>query len=234
MKKKIRILINLILIITLIYSAYKIINKYYNYHKDVKKYESIQDKSPFVNKNNDFKTENSDYLGWIKIENTNIDYPVMQGEDNQFYLQRDFRKDKNISGSIFLDYRNNISKDKNLILYGHNMRNGSMFSEINKFKDKDFFNEDNKIELILGDEKRTYEVFSVYADNADDYYLNTEFKDYDEFKSYIESEKNKSWYKKNIKFTRKDKIITLSTCSYEGDNYRTVVYAKEIKREKIN
>jgi sortase B len=79
------------------------------------------------------------------VDNTNIDYPVVQGSDNEFYLSKYLYKNNLLSGSIFMDYRNDFDRDENVIIYGHNMRNKTMFSELEKFKEEDFFYKDNKI-----------------------------------------------------------------------------------------
>ncbi len=88
--------------------------------------------------NIDLKEINPDYMGWINIENTPIDYPVVKGKDNEFYLTRDFNKKYLALGSIFMDYRNKGFEDKNVVIYGHHMRDKSMFGSLKKFKDIEY------------------------------------------------------------------------------------------------
>lgn len=76
---------------------------------------------------------------WLNISNSNIDYPVVQGMDNDFYLNHSFYKEESISGTLFIDYRNNIDSDKNIVIYGHHMKNETMFHDLNFFKEEEFF-----------------------------------------------------------------------------------------------
>lgn len=207
--------------------------KKYNYYKSDKTYDSIREI-----KNNDvvsaeennklnhmyeeLKSINPDYKFWITVEETVIDYPVVKGEDNDFYLINDFYKENSISGTIFLDYKNNL-EDKNLILYGHNMRDGSMFAAINKFKEKDFF-DSGKIKIVTENEERSYEVFSVFVEEANDINLKSNFISEEDYIKYINELKKKSYYKNNIDSDFSN-IITLYTCSYEFENARTIVCA---------
>lgn len=171
---------------------------------------------------------NEDFKFWLKIDNTNIDYPVVQGKDNDFYLKHDFFKSKNASGSIFLDYRVN-NESKNTVIYGHNMKNGSMFANIELFKDEKFFNKNKFITIEKNNKQYIYEIFSVYyleGKNAD--YLQCNFNSDKEFDNFIHRIKERSLFKSNKELNSND-IITLSTCSYEGKNFRTAVHAQLIK-----
>lgn len=207
--------------------------KKYNYYKSNKTYDSIREiknndtvSDEENNKLNDMyeelKSINPDYNFWITVEDAAIDYPVVQGEDNDFYLSNDFYKENSISGTIFLDYKNNL-EDKNLILYGHNMRDGSMFAAINKFKEKDFF-DSGKIKIVTENEERIYEVFSVFVEDANNINLQSKFNSEEDYIGYINELKKKSYYKKEIDSDFSN-IITLYTCSYEFENARTIVCA---------
>lgn len=166
---------------------------------------------------------NSDYRFWITIDDTVIDYPVVQGEDNDFYLNNNFYKENSISGTIFLDNKNDELKDKNLILYGHNMRDGSMFAAINKLKENDFF-DNGKIRIITENGEENYEVFSVFVEDANSINLKTNFSSIEEYNEYLQNLMDKSYYQKDIK-SNFSKIITLYTCSYEFEDARTIVCA---------
>lgn len=210
-------------------------SKKYNYYKDNKVYNDIRElKDNDKNNRNDSRAEslktmyqdlkniNSDYEFWITIEDTVIDYPVVKGTDNDFYLSNNFYKGNSISGTIFLDYKNTL-EDKNLILYGHNMRDGSMFAAINKFKEKDFF-DNGKIKIISENMEQTYEVFSVFVEEADNINLKSKFTNEEDYSEYINNIKEKSYYTKEINSDFSN-IITLYTCSYEFDDARTIVCA---------
>lgn len=210
-------------------------SKKYNYYKDNKVYNDIRElKDNDKNNGNDSRAEslktmyqdlkniNSDYEFWITIEDTVIDYPVVKGIDNDFYLSNNFYKENSISGTIFLDYKNTI-EDENLILYGHNMRDGSMFAAINKFKEKDFF-DNGKIKIISENMEQTYEVFSVFVEEAGNINLKSKFTNEEDYSEYINNLKEKSYYTKEINSDFSN-IITLYTCSYEFDNARTIVCA---------
>ena len=131
-----------------------------------------------------------------------------------------------MSGTIFVDYRNNIDEDKNIILYGHNMRNGSMFNNITKFKEDSFFNDNDTINIIRNNTLYQYEIFSVYVEDESKVTLDTEFIDEEAFEKYVSNQSSKSMYNKDITISKEDKIITLVTCSYEYDGARTVLVGK--------
>lgn len=235
MSKKIKKLISILLFIIVIICLTTIIDKNYKYYRSNKKYEQIRHiiNISEVNSNISLREEklksiNSQYKFWINIPNTVIDYPVVQSEDNTFYLENNFYREKDISGAIFIDYNNDIIDDKNLILYGHNMRNGSMFADINKFKEKNFF-DNGKIKIIKEGKEYFYEVFSIFIENSSNINLKSNFINDDDFYEYIDILKNKSLYKKESIESNISNIITLYTCSYEFDEARTIVCASLIE-----
>ena len=183
-------------------------------------------KKAMVEKYNKLKEANSDYRFWIDIENTNINYPVVQTSDNDYYLYRDFEKNENIFGSIFEDTNTDFNKDFNTILYGHHTTLKHMFTNITKYKDKEFFDQNNKIRIVDKDKEYIFEVFSVYTIRGFDdskylYDLNNNEKRSD----ILTTLKQKSFYDSNDD-NDIEKMITLITCSYEQKNTRTVVHAK--------
>ncbi|WP_342985416.1 class B sortase [Clostridium saudiense] len=249
-----RKIINIILVAIIIVCLSIIGYKYYNYNKDDKLNSEIQDLQPVINEASDsdnnssgendgqdqskegnyvnsaneeeLKSINSDYKMWIQIENTNINYPVVQGSDNDYYLKHNFRKESNISGTVFVESANDIDNDKNIILYGHNMRNGTMFNNITNYKEESFFNEDNKINIIMNNTLYEYEAFSVYVKNVSEVNLAIGFASEDEFINYAYNEAEESLYKKDVDFSAEDNLITLVTCSYEFTDARTIVVAR--------
>ncbi|MBC8631744.1 class B sortase [[Eubacterium] tenue] len=230
-KNKIRTLINIFLVIIFLFSSYKIVQKIINYKKADNVYKEIQEiKDKNIEKNNetlDLSYLNKDYRGWLTINNTNINYPILQGKDNNYYLDKDINKNYLASGSIFLDFRNNKFDGENTILYGHSMKNDTMFAQLDKFKEKEFFNENNKIVILTpAGKKLTYEVFSAYITDLKDNYNETNFKTENEYRNFLNKIENKSIVKSKLKVIPKDKILTLSTCSYEYEGARMVVHAK--------
>ena len=128
-----------------------------------------------------------------------------------------------------MDYRNDFAKDNSVIIYGHHMRNKTMFGELTNFKKEEFINKNNLKTIEDKDHTYTYEVFSVYvADLNNDDYLKVHFEDDKSHKNYLDYIKNRSLYKKDINLNTNDKILTLYTCSYEFKNARTIVHAKLI------
>lgn len=237
--RKLKAIINFIVIIIFLLSAYKLIEKHISNKKANEVYSELQEIKENLTENNEESLEeevldlsyiNEDYRGWITIENTNIDYPILQGEDNDYYLSRDINKEYLKSGSIFLDYRNNNFDDKNTVIYGHSMRNGTMFGQLKYFKESGALDE-NKYIYILSPEGKTlkYEIFSVYTSDINDNYIETSFNSDEEYKEFLDKICEKSLFPVNIDISTEDKILTLSTCSYEYENARTVIHGKLIE-----
>lgn len=173
------------------------------------------------------KRINPDVVGWIAAKGTGIDYPVVRGKDNEFYLHHLFTGERNKLGSIFMDYRNHSDfSDKNTIIYGHNMKDGSMFFSITKYKDQQYY--DNFPTMLLYTPAGNFkvELFAGIVINGNYESVRTNFKDNHDFQSYIDSLKNKSTFNSNTIIKADDKIITLCTCSYEFNNARYALYGK--------
>jgi sortase B len=177
---------------------------------------------------NSLKAINSDTKAWIKVNGIGIDFPVVQAKDNKYYLKHSFDKSYNVCGWAFADYRNSIDgTDKNIIIFGHNRRDGTMFSQmINIIEPEWYNNEENKyITFITENEEVTYEVFSVYQIEVEDYYLQTDFQE-GEFTKYIDTVKSRSAYNFNVEVDENDNILTLSTCANDS-KYRVILHAKK-------
>ena len=223
MKKAFFILFKIILIIILIICMYEISVKVVGYFEAVNTGKIVRE--IYYNKEKPLSDINSDYKCWINIENTNIDYPVVQSEDNDYYLKRNFFNKKNYSGSVFFDFR--VDKNsRNAILYAHNMKDGTMFANIEKFKNKDFFDENNKIIIEKDGVKYEYEVFSVYyLSGKENAHLKTHFGPNEEFRAYLDTAKARSLFESKRELNNNE-ILTISTCSYEFKDCRTVVHAQ--------
>jgi len=178
---------------------------------------------------------NSDIVGWLEIEGTNINYPILHAEDNDYYLKRNYLKEEARAGSIYLDYRNSIEEfSRNNVIYGHRMKDGSMFGQLKKFLDEDFFKNHSKILYDTLYESYELEVFAVYKTTTDFYYIQTDFTSNEEYGHFLNSLKDKSVYKSSSSVGIEDTIITLSTCDYgvDRDEGRLVVHAKLIDKDK--
>ena len=174
------------------------------------------------------KEKNSDIVAWLKVNGTNIETTVVKTTNNDYYLTHNFDKEKNKAGWIFADYRNKFDgTDKNIIIYGHNMKNGSMFASLKDvIKEEWYNNENNKyIALITENENCKYQVFSVYQIETEEYYLQTNISN---FKEFVEKIKGRSKKKFNVDIKETDSILTLSTCA-DNTKYRVVLHAVKVK-----
>jgi sortase B len=189
---------------------------------------------------------NSDIKGWLKIENTPIDYPVVQSssENPLFYLNRNYLKQKDVNGSIFINAFMPFGKNiQNVVLHGHSMRNGTMFAALLKFHDINVYKKSHIInfDTILGTGK--WKIFAVFKTNTLEKhgkifnYLLPTFNSEKDFFEFIYKIRIRSMLDIPVDITKNDKILTLSTCSYEMPEFRTVVAARKLRRaesEKIN
>lgn len=228
MKKFFLNLLTIICIVVICISGYKIYTTLGNYKKADNVYSQLRDTKDESENMSDatknLSAINSDYRFWINVEGTNIDYPVVQGSDNDFYLNHDFNKNYLPAGSIFLDYRNDFETDFNSVIYGHHMRNSTMFGQMEKFKDKDFFEKNKTITLTTDETTYEYEIFAIGVYDADFGYTDISFADEDEFNDFLNKIISKSMFNRDI-VNSSDQIITLSTCSYEYENARIALFA---------
>ncbi len=239
--------IQVISIIIIIISLYYI----YLWYIDNKKTENILNEiyeNANVSVDNDLKIEvenidfnklinkNPDTIGWIKVLGTDINYPVVQTNNNDFYLTHSFDKSYNKAGWIFADYINknlkNNELDKNTIIYGHNRQNNSMFGTLsNVFKEEWLSNKENHyINFSTLNNNMVWKVFSTYTIEKEEYYIQSNFSSDEEYISFLNTIKNRSTYKYDVNISKEDKILTLSTCTNVGKG-RTVLHAKLIYRK---
>ena len=237
------IIIYMILLFVLIYSGIKIFKWYKdktNNNKIAEQIKStviVEDKNEDENKEeytvvfNKLKEQNNETVAWIKVNNTNVEYPVVRATNNSFYLNHSFDKSKNSAGWIFADYKNKFDNtDKNIVIYGHNMRDDSMFGSLKNILNSDWYNneENTNIALYTENEKYIYKVFSIYKIESEDYYIKTEFSNDNEFEKFIKTLKKRSIKNFNIDISKEDNILTLSTCA-NNNKYRVVLHSKKIK-----
>lgn len=171
---------------------------------------------------------NKDTVGWLKVNNTNVDYPVVQTTDNDYYLNHNFKKKKDNSGWIYMDYRaDSVNLSQNTIIFGHNMYySGVMFGTLYKAKRSNWYkNPENQIiEFDTLYKKMKWKIFSIYAIPKTNDYLIADFSTEEKFQSFLDLITNRSIYVFNTPVSVTDKIITLSTCSNNG-TYRLVIHA---------
>ena len=189
-------------------------------------------KFPLINVDiSKLKKENSNIVGWINVNNTNINYPFVQTTDNDFYLDHSIDKSYNEAGWVFLDYRNDSNfNNKNNVIYAHSRLDKSMFGSLSKVLKPSWYNDkDNHIiRISLENENTLWQIFSVYKIKTESYYITTYFENDDEYTNFLNNIKNRSLYDFNTSLNKDDKVLTLSTCY--SDEERTVVHAKLIKK----
>ena len=176
------------------------------------------------------KKENSDTIAWLKVNGTDIDYPVVKTTNNDFYMTHSFDKSYNSAGWVFMDYKNRLDgTDKNMVIFAHNRRDGSMFGTLKKILNEEWqSNKDNlMIPFITENENSKYQVFSVYRIEKEDYYITTNFGNDAEFQKFIDKTKSRSIKKFGVEVTTDDHILTLSTCA-DNNKYRVVLHAKKV------
>lgn len=233
MKRMINNILLIICIFIFCISTWKLYGYYRSYKKAKDTYSKIAKENVKISKNErkiDFKklkSQNQDIAGWIYIRGTTIDYPIVQGKDNEEYLHQDFNKKKSSSGTIFLD--SNCKKDftsDNNIIYGHHMKNGTMFAQLLKFREKSFLKKHNEIMIFTPDRTIHLKVISAYAQKAQNK-IPVTFANDKQKKAYIK--KIESMSEQTIKTSRinDSHIYTFVTCSYEGEDNRTYVHAAE-------
>ena len=181
--------------------------------------------------------ENPDCIGWIKIEGTAIDYPVMyHPSEENYYLHRDFYGEYSANGCLFLSELCNPKTSDNLIIYGHHMNSGKMFAALDQYKNSGFYLEHPLISYDTLQGSETYQIFAVfctpvYTGNDFPYYTFTKAEDAADYQGYIKAVKERSLYDTGISAVFGDKLLTLSTCEYSQRNGRVVVVAKKINRQ---
>lgn len=236
-KKIPTIIIMLILILIIIFSGMKIINWIYenNANKkimsDISNYVAIEANKEYSIDFGSLKQKNPDTIAWLKVNGTEIEYPVVKTTDNDYYLTHSFDKSYNSSGWAFMDYKNRCDgTDKNMVVYGHNRHDGSIFGTLQNVLTEEWQNnpENFKIPFITENEKAEYHVFSVYEIEKENYYITTNFINDGEFQNFLDKIKTRSQIDFGIEVTANDNILTLSTCANDS-RYRVVLHAKKQK-----
>ena len=256
-KKKSDVLLTIALIVAIAvfcYAAFNLYHIYTEYKKGTDEYNQIEEmavterdadsaevagpsaqiKPPIEVDFDKLKSVNEDVVGWIYVDALpDISYPIVKGKDNQTYLHQTYEKNYNFAGTIFVDYENSGDfSDCNTLVYGHNMKNGSMFGHLKKFREDDKLYKQDKYFWILTPERNyRYEIITAYTTgvNSDTYTL---FKGPgEEFEKYLETIKGYSEIQTDdTDLTIKDRIVTLSTCT-GNESTRFVVQGKRVDAE---
>ena len=167
---------------------------------------------------------NDDVVGWVYIEDTEINYPIVQGEDNRYYISALIDGKYNSAGSIFMDYHNASDfSDRHTILYGHNMKNGAMFNGVTLYKDQQYYDA-HPLGLIVTPEKKfRFEIVSAYIATLADPAWQLEFVDDADALQWLETSMERAPFVSRYKPQLGDQILTLSTCTYEFNDARFVL-----------
>lgn len=182
--------------------------------------------------------QNPDCIYWLRIPDTDIDYPVMYRPDNKnFYLDRDFNGEYAVHGSLFLDEDCDPERSDNLIIYGHHMHDGSMFAGLEDYKKEDFYKSHKYIRLDTLNGREDYEVIAafavpVYTGKDFEYYAFTVAQDEAEYDEFVSACKKHSYYETGVKAHYGQRLLTLSTCEYSHRNGRMVIVAVRMDEEK--
>ncbi|WP_170885448.1 class B sortase [Bacillus alkalicellulosilyticus] len=231
-----------------LFSTYKVVDSYVSSYQNQQVYASVQEvynndvipkksippkesNEPIIQEPFESLLDiNEDTVGWISIEDTKIDYPIVQRDDNEYYLTHDFEQTPSKAGSIFMDFRNASDfTDRHSILYGHHMRDGSMFKGLMAFRDIEFFEENQVFSVQSLYEETRWEIFSAYVTDTTFYYIVTDFDTDEEYLDFLHELQVRSLHKTDIELSSDDQILTLSTCAYDFNDARFVVHARKIQ-----
>ena len=175
--------------------------------------------------------QNKDTVGWLIVNNTNINYPVVQTTNNDYYLKHAFDRSKNYGGWVYADFRNDFEKlSKNTVIYAHGRKDGVMFGSLNNALKKNWYTnlENQIIQFSTLNYNTMWQVFSVYKVEAESYYITTDFSTDQAFEEFVTTMEERSIYDFGVDVSSEDKLLTLSTC-FNDKGTRLVVQAKLVK-----
>lgn len=183
------------------------------------------------------RSANPHVIGWLSVSGTAIDYPVLRTDNNDFYLTHDAEGSDSKYGAIFMDYRNgDPSMQRHIIIYGHNMKNGTMFHDLVNYKQQDFFDQNRLVTLLWDDMDTQWEIFCAYIVEPDTIYpIKTAFADGQDFAACMNdiakyaNTVSPSVVDSSVTIQPSDQVLSLVTCTYEYDDSRYVVMARRIK-----
>lgn len=196
----------------------------------------VEEKTTNIKKLEQLKKENSDIVLWIQINGTTINYPVLQTNNNEYYVTHNYKREKSKYGSIFLKAECDLlNKYSNLIIYGHHMEDKQMFYPLIKYINKDYYEEHKTIQITTLEEESTYTIMSVfksrvfyeYEKDSFKYYNYTNLEDEKKYNEFIRKCKEIELYDTGVTAEYGDRLLTLITCEYSQKNGRLVVVAKK-------
>ena len=220
-----------------LYNSYKNKKLYEDLGKDLVTEEISKIDSEFVEKVKELQKENPDVKGWIRIEDTNINYPLLQGTDNDYYFSHNYKKESTKYGSIMLNYNSDIKDvNSNVIIYGHYMKDLQMFGQLLEYEKKEFYDEHPVIRIMTEEGEFEYEIIYVFKSrvfyknetNVFRYYQYYNFDNESIYNEYLNNCKEIELYDTEIAAQYGEQLITLITCEYSQENGRLVVVAKKI------
>lgn len=245
-KKIITLILGLIFIICVIYLGIIEYNAKKNKDLYLELYESmviepdettielanINDK--LIEKVRELKTVNEDVKGWIRIEGTAVNYPLLQTNNNDYYLTHNYKKENSSYGSIFIKKETDLlANNSNIIIYGHNMKDGQMFNDLLKYMNKKYYQEHPKIKIFTDKQEIEYKIISVFKSkvfneneqNVFRYYQYYDFENESKYNEYIENCKKIQLYDTGENAQYGEQLLTLITCEYSQENGRLVIVA---------
>lgn len=242
MKKSKKIISNILIIILLaivIFCAFKIYKHYADEAEYAEDFSRISasaeqtDEKGVLERYNELHLQNKDMAGWIKIDGTTVNYPVMQTPSSpNYYLRRNFDKEYSAWGTPYIQENCNLAESDNIIIYGHHIRGDKMFGALKKYTSQDFFKEHGIIKFDTLTRRDEYQIIAVFKTTISAggyrYYDYVGGENEKAFNDYVAKCKELSLYDTGITAVYGDKLITLSTCEYSADNGRLVVVAKRI------
>lgn len=187
----------------------------------------------------ELQKENSELIGWLEIEGTNIKYPICQTDNNSYYLSHTYKKETVSGGTPFLDKDYDFDiPSSNLLIYGHRNTKGLIFEDLIKYKEESFYKEHKEIRFTTATEDATYEIIAVfnsrvyYQDEKDvfRYYYFINANNEEEYNNFVENCKMSSLYETNLTAEYGEQLLTLSTCEYSQEDGRFVVVAKKVEK----
>ena len=251
MKKRTSSFLTLFYIVVFLYSGFSLVKYLYTYYETSQSLKEIQEiyettlesidesEVPLIQNYTirpqfkDLQEVNQQIVGWISVDGTKVDNPILQADNNTFYLDHNFKDGHSRAGSIFMDYRNNVMHiGRNTILYGHAMKNGTMFGSLKNYLKQDYANAHRIFYLDTLYAGYDVEVFAAYETTIDFYYIETEFQMDEAFRSFIEEVNKRSVIKMDVEVGVDDQIVTLSTCKdfFASNEQRIVVQGRLVKR----
>ena len=246
-KMNLRNTMQIVFIILILVSAWGLISAMFEYQRGTNEYKQLQEmvgekpsekeKSEQVIDNifrpnksiieefQNLRSQNTDMMAWIAFDTLDISYPVLKGQDNLYYLTHTFSGKTNSSGSIFMEVGNaGDFSDCHTLIYGHNMKNGSMFGLLKKYRDEEFYKGNEYFTVYLENKYLRYQIFSVHTVSVTDPVYTIGFAPNQEYADFVERLNRQAWYDTGIKADVNDKVVTLSTCT-SSDDQRYVVHA---------